>query len=528
MCDLTQFTLEDITKCGAALRQLGMEAVSMEEVANKLVRYLYDHLINKDNGENSCALIRFFRTSSYKELDPELREGISRKLGDAAQMPEMKWMSLLATAGDKPEWNSRQASINHQAIPVVDEDNFTKKMPMMSQLLKQFGLDIKMVLTPDPKLLVDLEQKTYNVFYVPEAVNSPYIPDQEEFVIPYGIKSVLGFGGLLPSGNLFVIVLFSKVHIPENTADMLKTLGLNAKMAVLPFDHFKSKDEDIPDGEVELLRSQVAALKQLLEVNDLTVLKQAEKLHQAAQEQVEEFKKLNQLKDDFLSTVSHELRTPVASMRMAIQMLELSLSQEHTSISETAKLSKYLQILKDECNREISLINDLLNLQQLDTEFQPSELQVIHLQHWIPQVVKPFQSRAQNHQQSLQAEIAAELPPLLCEPAILGRILSELLENACKYTPSGERITVLAQAKSGMIQLSVSNSGVEIPAEELPRIFERFYRISQNDPWKQGGTGIGLTLVKGLVEHLRGSIQVQSQDEQTHFIVILPLNRYVH
>jgi len=77
----------------------------------------------------------------------------------------------------------------------------------------------------------------------------------------------------------------------------------------------------------------------------------------------------------------------------------------------------------------------------------------------------------------------------------------------------------LAQAKSGMIQLSVSNSGVEIPAEELPRIFDRFYRISGNDPWKQGGTGLGLALVKRLVEHVSGSIQVQSEENNTCFTV---------
>jgi len=515
MYDLTQFTLEDITKSGSALRNLGMGAASMEEVANKIVYYLYNHLIDQDTGVNSCLLIRFFRTYPYKELDKTLRKRACRQLGNASQLPEMKWMTMLATAGERPEWNSTQASINHQLIPLVDEDDFTKKLPMMSQLVKQFGLDVNTLLTP-PELLVDLEQRTYNVFYVPEAVGSPYIPAQDEFVIPYKIKSVLGFGGLLPSGNLFVIILFSKVYIPRDTADMFKTLGLNSKIALLPFDSFKSIGEDSPSG-VEI-KSQVAALKQLLEVNDQTVLKQAEKLKQAADAQIEELKKLNQLKDDFLSTVSHELRTPVASMRMAIQMLEVSLSQR-TCIEEVTSVSRYLQILKDECKREISLINDLLNLQGLETRSVSSQLQVIQLQHWIPHILKPFQLSAQNHQQSLQAEIAAELPPLLCDPVILERILSELLQNACKYTPSGERIMVVAQAKSGMIQLSVSNSGVEIPAEELPRIFDRFYRISGNDPWKQGGTGLGLALVKRLVEHVSGSIQVQSEENNTCFTV---------
>jgi hypothetical protein len=83
------------------------------------------------------------------------------------------------------------------------------------------------VLQPDPQFLVELEQKTYHVFHVPQAVGSAYIPAQQEFVLPFGIQSVLGFGGMLPSGNLFVVILFSKVYIPRETADMFRPLSLS-------------------------------------------------------------------------------------------------------------------------------------------------------------------------------------------------------------------------------------------------------------------------------------------------------------
>lgn len=107
---------------------------------------------------------------------------------------------------------------------------------MISQLIKSFGLDISCALAPDPKLLIELEQKTCNVFYIPIAAVSEVIPAQTEFVEPFGIKSVIGFGGMLPSGNLFTIILFSKVEIPATTAQLLKTLPLSIKMAILPFD----------------------------------------------------------------------------------------------------------------------------------------------------------------------------------------------------------------------------------------------------------------------------------------------------
>jgi hypothetical protein len=83
---------------------------------------------------------------------------------------------------------------------------------------------------------VEPEPSSFNVFYVPEARESPYIPDQEAFVRPVGVRSVLGFGGMLPRGDMFVVILFSKVAIPRETAEMFRTLALNVKMAVLPFD----------------------------------------------------------------------------------------------------------------------------------------------------------------------------------------------------------------------------------------------------------------------------------------------------
>lgn len=234
MHNLTNFTLREMTECGAALRRIGSEAENMEAAANSIVRYLYDRLLDNQTGEKACALVRLFKTHDYEGLDVDLQEFAQGVLGDRSISSDMKCLTLLATAGDKPAWNSRETSVGHKAIPLPSEQ-VVEQFPMVSQLVKQFGLEVNTVLDPDPGLLVDLEQQSFNVFYVPEAVGSPYVVAQEEFVIPIGIKSVLGFGGMLPSGNLFAIIMFSKVPIARETADMFKTLALNAKMAVLPF-----------------------------------------------------------------------------------------------------------------------------------------------------------------------------------------------------------------------------------------------------------------------------------------------------
>jgi PAS domain S-box-containing protein len=275
----------------------------------------------------------------------------------------------------------------------------------------------------------------------------------------------------------------------------------------------KHKDDAFNELEIRLVQ-QVA--------NQCAISIRQAQLNRAVQAQVEELVKLNQLKDDFLSTVSHELRTPMVNIKMAIFMLTVAFSQD-SSLAHQSRVHRYLQILQDESVREINLINDLLDLQRLETGKQTLILEKIHLQTWLLEVIEPFQEQFRNRQQTLQLNIPSTLPHLVSDLSSLRRILAELLNNACKYTPPGEQITVTAEATPGLIQLKVMNSGTEIPNCELPRIFNKFYRIPSTDPWKQGGTGLGLALVQKLIENLGVTIKVESASNQTCFTLELPL-----
>jgi len=235
MYSLTRFTLREMTECGATLRKLGLGASSMEDVANKLVSYFYHQFRDPETGESTLALVRFFKTHVYGELPTSLQKIADQMLGDRPHVAELKCLTLMATAGDRPEWNTRTASVGHQAIPLMSKQ-MVAQAPMISQLIKQLGLTIEDVIAPIPDLLIDLQDRTYNVFHVAEAQGSPYIPAQAEFVEPFQIRSVLGFGGILPSGNLMTIIFFSKLPIKRETAELFKPLALNAKLAVLPFD----------------------------------------------------------------------------------------------------------------------------------------------------------------------------------------------------------------------------------------------------------------------------------------------------
>ena len=233
MYDITHFTLADMTRCGAQLRELGPDAGSLEEAANAIVRHLYENLHGPDG--RACALVRLYKTHAYTDLPAELRE-FGRTIMSADSLdPTTKCLTLLGTVGDEPQWNDRHTSQHHRAVPLPSA-KVVERFPMIAQLVRQFGIPISSLLEARPEIIRELDQKTCNVFYVPEThIHGAYIPAQSDFVVPYKIKSALGFGGVLPSGNLFAVIMFSRVPIPMETARMFRTIAINVKMNVLRF-----------------------------------------------------------------------------------------------------------------------------------------------------------------------------------------------------------------------------------------------------------------------------------------------------
>jgi signal transduction histidine kinase len=278
-----------------------------------------------------------------------------------------------------------------------------------------------------------------------------------------------------------------------------------------------------------LTNSEIDLVQQV--ANQCAIAIHQSRHYQTAQKQVEELKHLNEIKDKFLNRVTHDLRAPLTNMRLAIYMLEhqLTAARSHCGHfseqnSACSKTLEHLEILETECEREITLVNDLLDLQRLESDKQTLGLaDVIDLREWLTDLIQPFAEKIQQRQITLNLQIVPNLPPLVSDVASLHRVLSELLHNASKYTPPHETISLSVASELDSVQIKVCNSGVEIPDEELPRIFNKFYRIPGSDRWKQGGTGLGLALVKEMVMHLGGSIWAESGNRQTNFVIQLPL-----
>ena len=269
--------------------------------------------------------------------------------------------------------------------------------------------------------------------------------------------------------------------------------------------------------------------RRVLEARDRALL-QAQQM----EVQLQEMQRLNEVKDDFLATTSHELRTPLSNIRLAVRMLETILNQQGVlNIDEFPKapiVMRYLSILRDQCDQELRLVNDLLDMRSIEADAYHLERTSIHLQDWLPQIVANFQERAIAQQQTLQVIVPPDFPDLIGDLSGLTRIVSELLNNACKYTPANEQIQLTAQLvdcppsrNHSIVKIIIRNSGNEISAEQLCRIFDPFYRIPSNDPWKHGGTGLGLALVKKLAAHMQGDIVVTSHQRWVTFTLQIPL-----
>lgn len=264
--------------------------------------------------------------------------------------------------------------------------------------------------------------------------------------------------------------------------------------------------------------AELALLNQTLSA-EIQERKQAQQeiqtLNEKLQKQVQELEQLAILKDEFMSTISHELRTPLTSMKMAITMLKLQ--------RDPGKQSIYLEILEREWQRELKLVNQLLELQALDAGSKTYSIEKVDLTDWIPKLLLPFRWRCDRGQGADLHLYLPEVPvSVFTDPALLEQVILELLNNACKYTPVGHSISLTCESTPGGCRIMITNTGVTIPTEDQERIFEKFYRNASLDHFNQGGTGLGLTIVRKTLEILKGTIQLHSADDITTFTLEIP------
>ncbi|NUM43817.1 MAG: HAMP domain-containing protein [Anaerolineales bacterium] len=216
---------------------------------------------------------------------------------------------------------------------------------------------------------------------------------------------------------------------------------------------------------------------------------------------------LDEARRNLVAWASHDLRTPLASLRAMLDALAEGV------VDDPETVARYLQQSQQETNRMSTLIDDLFELAQIDAGGLELQREAASLSDLISDTLGAFAARAVMRNLALTGEVAPDVDPLWMAPGKISRVFRNLIENAIRHTPAGGAIHVRAGVENGSVVVSVADSGIGISSEDLPHVFDRFYRGEKSrsrEGYVSGGAGLGLAIAKGIIEAHGGRIWVES------------------
>jgi len=219
---------------------------------------------------------------------------------------------------------------------------------------------------------------------------------------------------------------------------------------------------------------------------------------------VSQLKKLEQIRTDFVANVSHELRTPLTSIQGYAETLL------NGALTDTTASQRFVGKILQQASQLSQLISDLLELSRLESGTVQLQLVPCEIQDFQQTIRDVFEPAFDESELTFEWRVPEGLPPVLADKHLLGQVFVNLIDNAIKYTPSGGRITLSAEVSESEVMLHVSDTGIGIPSEALPRIFERFYRVDKARSRSMGGTGLGLSIVKHILLQHGGRVWAES------------------
>lgn len=231
-----------------------------------------------------------------------------------------------------------------------------------------------------------------------------------------------------------------------------------------------------------------------------------------------EIRRLEKVRTDFVANASHELRTPITALKgFAETLLD-------GAMNDPKVLKDFLQIINKEATRLDSIVHDILQISKLEQRAVPLDVEKVNVGELVREVLQILKQKLE--MKAMSYRIVGDEPLILMTSYDqLKQILINLINNAILYTPEQGDICISLKATEETAVIEVSDNGIGIAAEEMDRIFERFYRVDKGRSRNAGGTGLGLSIVRWLVDNLEGTIEVKSQlDEGSIFIVRLPKN----
>jgi two-component system sensor histidine kinase VicK len=232
---------------------------------------------------------------------------------------------------------------------------------------------------------------------------------------------------------------------------------------------------------------------------------------------VTEQEKLDKMRKEFVANVSHELRTPLTTIKSYTEtLLDGAMESKECTVN-------FLQVINSESDRMTRLVKDLLQLSKLDYDKMEWNMNRLNVLNIIGDCIVKLEISAKQKNQTLSFEAPLELCEINGDKDRIEQVILNIIGNAIKYTPENGCVKVTADKLEDYIEIRIADTGMGIPQEDIPRLFERFYRVDKARSRAMGGTGLGLSIAKNIVEAHRGSISVESEyGKGTEVIINFP------
>jgi signal transduction histidine kinase len=265
--------------------------------------------------------------------------------------------------------------------------------------------------------------------------------------------------------------------------------------------------------ETDVLRSKAEVFFELARQRQ-----EVGRLLEESRQAAEALRESDRRKDEFLATLAHELRNPLAPIRTSLQLLKLSSGGPDADIAR--------EIMDRQVTHMVRLIDDLLDLSRVNSGKVDLKKRPVGVREIVRSAVEASQPLIEDARHEFSVELPEEELSLEADPTRMSQVLSNLLNNAAKYTPEGGRIELVARRQDADVVIEVRDNGVGIPTEMLPKVFDLFTQVGKTLERSQGGLGIGLSLVRRLVELHGGTVAVRSEGlgRGSVFFVRLPLS----
>lgn len=234
-------------------------------------------------------------------------------------------------------------------------------------------------------------------------------------------------------------------------------------------------------------------------------------------EDITQLRKLENIRKDFVANVSHELKTPITSIKGFVETLRSG------EVDDRDIEKRFLEIIDFESERLIRLVEDISTLSNLENDQRPVISDKIEIKDTLDEIIPMVSQLAMKKNILVESQIQEDISPLYFAKDQFKQMIINLIDNAIKYTPEGGTVKICVRQREKGMEIEIKDTGIGIPKEDIPRLFERFYRVDKARSRSAGGTGLGLAIVKHILHSMNGKIKVESQvGKGTSFILYLP------